>query len=83
VIYVQKPPGKFAAFARHRVTQVVAALVVGLIVGGGIGGIIGAHHVGGPGVHRPYYQYGPNGPQRGFGPNRGQQPGPGPGQQQG
>lgn len=66
VIYVQRPPGKFANFARNRITQVVAALVVGLIVGGGIGGIIGAHHVGGPGIHRQY-QYGPNGPQRGFG----------------
>jgi len=64
VIYVQKPPGKFANFARNRVTQVVAALVVGLIVGGGIGGIIGAHHSGGPGIHRPYSQYGPKG---GFG----------------
>ncbi|GAA3430915.1 hypothetical protein [Kutzneria kofuensis] len=73
MIYVQRPPGKFAAFARHRATQVVAALVVGLVVGGGIGGIIGAHH-GGPGIHRPYYQYGgPNGPQRGFG-NRGPAP---------
>ena len=64
VIYVQKPPGKFANFARNRVTQVVAALVVGLVVGGGIGGVIGAHHTGGPGIHRPYSQYGPQG---GFG----------------
>lgn len=70
VVYVQKPPGKFANFARNRVTQVVAALVVGLIVGGGIGGLIGSHHAVGPGVHRPYYQYGPGGPQRGFGPSQ-------------
>lgn len=68
IVYVERPPGKFALFVRHRVTQVVAALVVGLLVGGGTVALV-EHHAG-PGIsqHGGQHQF-PRG--RGDGPRTG------------